>query len=64
MVDVSKFFNNLTSFLVKDLSFVAHPYDVCVVNKSIEGKECTITCHAEYLKISHKDASVVTSTIK
>ena len=64
-VDASKlFFDDLTSFLVKDLGFTANPFDACVVNKIIEGKQCTITWHVDDIKISHKNANVVTSIIE
>ena len=55
----------------KDLSeklnswgFEANPYDPCVVNKMIDGKQCTILWHVDDLKISHEDANVVTSIIE
>ena len=64
-VDVSKlFFDDLTSILVKDLGFVVDPYDTCVVNKVIDGKQCTISWHVDDLKLSHKDPAILTSIIK
>ena len=65
IVDASKlFFDDLTSFLVRDIDFTANPFDACVVNKRIEEKQRTITWHVDDLKISHKNTNVVTSTIE
>ena len=41
-----------------------NPYDSCVVNKDINGKQCTICWHVDDLKISHPDPSVVSDIIK
>jgi hypothetical protein len=49
----------------KDLSgdlrkwgFESNPYDWCVANKTINGKQCTILWHVDDLKISHEDPEV------
>jgi hypothetical protein len=44
--------------LVKDLEsigFIINPYDFCVANKMINGKQMTIIWHVDDLKISHAD---------
>jgi hypothetical protein len=38
-------------------------YDLCVANKIIDGKQCTIAWHVDDLKISHVDPNAVTSII-
>jgi Reverse transcriptase (RNA-dependent DNA polymerase) len=43
--------------------FVANPYDTCVVNKMINGAQCTILWHVDDLKISHVDPAIVTDII-
>jgi hypothetical protein len=43
--------------------FTANPYDTCVVNKTINEKQCTILWHVEDLN-SHADSEVVTTVIK
>jgi hypothetical protein len=43
--------------------FEANPYDSCVVNKMIGGKQCTIGWHVDDLKISHVDSKVVDHVI-
>ena len=42
-----------------DEGFEPNPYDPCVVNKNINGSQCTICWHVDDLKISHKDSKVV-----
>ena len=58
------FWENLTSFLCDDLGFTLNPYDSCVANKIINGKQCTIAWHVDDLKISHIDSEVVGDIIK
>ena len=43
--------------------FVLNPYDKCVANKYIDGKQCTIVFYVDDNKISHVDPNVVTSII-
>ena len=52
------FWKKLSSYL-KDQGFVVNPYDWCVANKEINGKQCTIVWHVDDLKISHVDSKVV-----
>ena len=51
-------------FITEDLGFERNPYDWCVFNKIIDGKQCTIVCHVDDLMISHEDPNVVTSIIR
>jgi Reverse transcriptase (RNA-dependent DNA polymerase) len=44
--------------------FEINPYDTCVANKMINGKQCTILWHVDDLKISHVDDNVVTNIIE
>ena len=47
--------------LVKDLKqygFIVNPYDPCVANKIVEGKQLTVSWHVDDLKSSHKDSKV------
>ena len=52
------------STVLHDEGFFANPHDPCVVNKVINGKQCTITWHVDDLKISHEDKRVVDDAIK
>lgn len=56
------FWEDLSSKLVSN-GFIINPYDFCVANKIINGKQCTIIWHVDDLKISHVDSEVVTSVI-
>ena len=44
--------------------FELNPYDPCVANKMINGKQCTILWHVDDLKISHEDPAEVTKIIE
>jgi hypothetical protein len=44
--------------------FVINPYDWCVANKIIDGKQCTILWHVDDLKISHVSRDTLTSIIE
>ena len=51
-----------TSVLVK-MDFELNPYDKCVANKIINGKQCTVAWHVDDNKISHIDEKVVTTIL-
>jgi hypothetical protein len=57
------FWKLLSSKLVQ-WGFVINPYDWCVANKMIDGKQCTIVWHVDDLKISHINEKVNTLVIK
>ena len=56
------FWKELTSFLEKQ-GFKSNPYDLCVMNKTINGEQCTVVWHVDDAKISHKDPKVVSEVI-
>jgi hypothetical protein len=41
-----------------------NPYDWYVANKTINGKQCTILCHIDDIKVSHEDLDVVSEIIE
>ena len=45
------FWKQLTQFVTVDLGFTINPYDLCVANKMIDGKQCTILWHVNDIKI-------------
>ena len=47
-----------------DMGFTLNPYDNCVANATIDGKQCTIVFYVDDNKISHEDPAVVTRIIK
>jgi len=57
-------FWKLLSETLQEWSFVLNPYDKCVANKDIAGKQCTILWHIDDLKISHVDKNVVEDILK
>ena len=57
------FWKNLSGKL-QEWGFELNPYDTCVANKVINGKQCTILWHVDDLKISHVDPDVVSDIIK
>lgn len=57
------FWQKLSNKLVS-WGFQINPYDWCVVNKTIAGKQCTILWHVDDLKISHVEANVMTKIIE
>jgi Reverse transcriptase (RNA-dependent DNA polymerase) len=54
------FWMKLSTFLVDKHGFVWNPYDYCVVNKVLNGSQCTIVWYVNDLKISHQSKTVVT----
>ena len=57
-------FWQLLSKTLVSWGFKINPYDWCVANKTINGKQCTICWHVDDLKISRVSANVVTSVIE
>ena len=55
---------NLYTETLKRMGFILNPYDRCVANKFINGKQCTIVFHVDDNKLSHADEKVVTEIIK
>ncbi len=45
---------------ITSLGFEINPYDPCVANKNINGKQITICWHVDDLFIGHEDPNVVT----
>lgn len=49
---------------LKEMGFVLNPYDPCIANSTIKGKQCTIAWYVGDNKISHVDPEVVTMVIE
>jgi hypothetical protein len=56
------FYRKLAETLVS-WGFAINPYDPCVANKMVDGKQCTVMWHVDDLKISHVRLSVVKDVI-
>ena len=54
---------NMYTETLKDMGFELNPYDMCVANAVIDGKQCTIVWNFDNCKISHVDAKVVDKVI-
>ena len=48
---------------LQELGFEINPYDKCVANKQINGKQCTIAFYVYDNKVSHEDPEVVTQVM-
>jgi Reverse transcriptase (RNA-dependent DNA polymerase) len=48
---------------LQTMGFELNPYDLCVANKIIKGKQCTIVWYVDDNEISHEDPNVVTKVI-
>ena len=57
------FWEKLSGLLTQKWGFTLNPYDSCVANKTINGKQCTVVWHVDDLKISHVDPDVVSQVI-
>jgi hypothetical protein len=47
-----------------DVGFIINPYDPCVANKIIEGKQMTICFHVDDCKLSHRKKKVMDTMIE
>ena len=56
-------YNLFSETLLAD-GFELNPYDPCVANKMIDGKQCTICWYVDDAKISHADPAVVRDVVK
>jgi hypothetical protein len=59
LVYYRKFVKSLT-----DIVFIINPYDTCVANKIIEGKQMTICFHMDDCKLSHRKKTVMDTIIE
>ena len=49
---------------LEGMGFEINPYDRCVANKMINGKQCTIVWYVDDNKLSHEDPNVVTEVLE
>jgi Reverse transcriptase (RNA-dependent DNA polymerase) len=56
-------YNVFHSYL-KEVGIKLNPYDPCIANKVIDGKQCTIAWYVDDTKISHVESEVVTQVIE
>ena len=53
------FWKDLSKYLIETLGFIRNPYDWCVVNKQINGHQCTICWYVDDVKMSHVNTEVL-----
>jgi hypothetical protein len=62
-VQVSLLFWRDVTKELKKWGFTINPYDECVANKMVDGKQCTVLWHVDDLKISHINSKVVDDVV-
>ena len=55
---------NLFTSTLQDMGFELNPYDLCVANKTINGKQCTVCWYVDDNKLSHVQQSVLDDVIE
>lgn len=55
---------DLYSKTLRKLGFCINPYNKCIANKVINGKQCTIAWYVDDNKVSHEDPAVVEEVIQ
>ena len=53
----------LFSGTLQGMGYKLNPYDTCIANKMVNGKQCTVAWYVDDNKISHMDPTVVTEVI-
>ena len=53
------FWQKLSAFLIDKHAFEWNEYDWCIVNRMIEGKQCTIAWYVDDIKMSHTKQEVL-----
>ena len=56
------FWRKLSAKLI-EWGFTINPYDWCIANKQINGKQCTLVWHVDDMKISHANSRIVDTII-
>ena len=44
---------------LRGIGFTINPYEPCIANKTINGKQCTITWYVDDVKVSHAEEAAV-----
>ena len=59
MIDSALLWYELYVSVLKYMGFQLNTYDMCVANKDINGKQCTISWHVDNNKVSHVEQGVI-----
>ncbi|KAL7461201.1 hypothetical protein ACHAXS_001624, partial [Conticribra weissflogii] len=49
---------------LEEYGFTVNPYDPCVANKWLQGRQLTVTWHVDDLKVSHRNSKCVSQVIQ
>ena len=63
-MDSELLYYDLYSNTLKSHGFAFNPYDVCIANSTINGKQCTISWYVDDNKVLHIDEEVNTKIIE
>lgn len=63
LIQSARLFYEHISATLTNFGFKINPYDICVFNKTIHGKQCTVIIHVDDLKISCGDRRGVDAVI-
>ena len=63
MKSALQFYRKLAADL-KSLGYEINPYNQCVANKNINGKQMTICSHVDDLFVGHEDPIVITNILR
>jgi hypothetical protein len=63
MVAILLYYRKFVNSLM-DIGFIINPYDPCVANKIVEGKQMTICFHVDDFKLSHHKKKVMDTMIE
>ena len=59
MIELALLWYELYTSVMTELGFELNPYDLCVANKIINGKQCTVAWYVDDNRISHVEQEVV-----
>ena len=63
MIESALLWYELYVSVLEDMGFEINTYDMCVSNKIINGKQCTLTWYVDDNKVSHVEQTVVDEVI-
>ena len=58
-IEAALLWYNYYRAMLEDLGFEINPYDRCIANQVMDGKQCTLTWYVDDNKISHTDDAVL-----
>lgn len=62
-MELALLWHELFTGMLQGIGFELNPYDICVANKTVDGKQCTIAWYLDNNNISQVDPQIVTSVV-